>query len=151
MNTINIITLIGVILTFSGVLINSYVIWKISKAQEKEKYNRIALEKRLEIHQEAFHLTREILQGANKQNYGSFFNKYQDWWNNNCLYLGPKSRKSFFNMYFKLLVYQIEENTPEVLKEKKEFGELINITLKNLIEEIGLPWLKEEKIDLKNE
>ena len=150
MNVVEMITLGGVILTFFGVLINSVVIWKISKYQEFEKYNQVALERRLEIHQEAFRRCREIIKGANYINHGTYFNDYQDWWNKNCLYLGPKSRKSFLNMYFKLLIYQIQNNSPEVLAEKKEFGKLINETIKYLTEEIGLPWLKQDQLELKD-
>ena len=139
MDTIEFVTLSGIVLTFLGVIINSIVIWKIARNQEEEKYNQVALEKRLEIHQEAFRRCREILKGANYEKHSEYFNDYQDWWNRNCLYLGPKSRMSFLSMYFKLLLYQIEDNSPEIKKEKKEFGNLINHTIKHLTEEIGLP------------
>ena len=90
MDTIEFVTLSGIVLTFLGVIINSIVIWKIARNQEEEKYNQVALEKRLEIHQEAFRRCREILKGANYEKHSEYFNDYQDWWNRNCLYLGPK-------------------------------------------------------------
>lgn len=148
MNTVESITLFGVIFIFLGVIINSIVILKIARNQEAEKYNKVALEKRLEIHQEAFRRCREILKGANPEKHGEYFNDYQDWWNRNCLYLGSKSRKSFLSMYFKLLLYQVNDNSQDIIREKKEFGDLINKTIKYLTEEIGLPWLKEDKLEI---
>jgi len=49
-------------------------------------------------------------------------------------------------MYLGLLIYESEEDTPNTMKAKEKFGNSIDETLRLLIEEIGLPWLKEESI-----
>lgn len=147
------IAIIGASGAIIGAIISLISVWLTVRTQRaieetkiKERYKEVALEKRLEVHQEAFRRCRKILQRANKENYGKAFENYQNWWNKNCLYLGEKSRQAFLKMYLGLLIYESEEHTPNTIKAKEKFEDSINETLRLLIEEIGLPWLKEESI-----
>lgn len=60
-----------------------------------------AIDKRLQAHQEAFELWREMMtvvhQEANLT--GPIVMKCQEWWNRNCLYLEPKARDAFSLAY----------------------------------------------------
>jgi hypothetical protein len=58
-----------------------------------------ALERRLQAHQEAFALWREVLGATHTDEIGNAVLKCQDWWENNCLYLDPKVRDAFVSAY----------------------------------------------------
>ena len=58
-----------------------------------------AIDRRLQVHQEAFALWRELLGSTHSQEAGKIVMKCQDWWEKNCLYLEPKVRQAFVEAY----------------------------------------------------
>lgn len=60
-----------------------------------------AIDKRLQAHQEAFELWREMMTVAHQEAdlTGPTVMKCQAWWNRNCLYLEPKARDAFSLAY----------------------------------------------------
>jgi hypothetical protein len=58
-----------------------------------------ALDRRLQAHQEAFTLWREILGSVHTENIGHTVIKCQEWWEQNCLYLEPNVREAFVASY----------------------------------------------------
>ncbi len=112
-------TLAGIIGTISGILISSIVQWILFGKQQKTAFRLAALEKRLAVHQEAYILWTELLGVIHKpDNSGekhSVIIKAQDWWNRNCLYLDPISRKEFKNCYMDVSIYDCyREDTNEL-------------------------------------
>lgn len=58
-----------------------------------------ALDRRLQAHQEAFALWREVLNNTHTEGIGKVVLKCQDWWEKNCLYLEPQVREAFVAAY----------------------------------------------------
>jgi hypothetical protein len=58
-----------------------------------------ALDRRLEAHQEAFALWRELVGNVYTDEIGKTVLKCQDWWDKNCLYLEPGVRQAFIQSY----------------------------------------------------
>lgn len=67
-------------------------------AQDRQNQLRLAaLDKRLEAHQQAYFYWRKLTSNAaNKETIGLIVMDAQTWWENNCLYLDPKSREAFY-------------------------------------------------------
>jgi len=67
--------------------------------ETKKELRLAALDRRLEAHQKAFTLWRELVSVSNKKdnekNCIDHVMKCQDWWNENCLYLDAESREAF--------------------------------------------------------
>jgi hypothetical protein len=57
------------------------------------------IDRRLQTHQEAFTLWRELLGTVHTDDVGKSVLKCQTWWENNCLYLEPEVRQSFVQAY----------------------------------------------------
>ena len=70
-------------------------------AQDRENQLRLAaIEKRLMTHQEAYALWRKLIFSSTEgKDFGNIILECQTWWNNNCLFLDPKSRKAFFDSF----------------------------------------------------
>ncbi len=58
-----------------------------------------ALEKRLEVHQTAFVLWRNLYGSIHSENIGSSVIKCQEFWEQNCVYLEPNVREAFVAAY----------------------------------------------------
>lgn len=58
-----------------------------------------AIDRRLQAHQEAFTLWREVVANAYSDEIGKTVLKCQKWWEENCLYLEPEVREAFVQSY----------------------------------------------------
>jgi hypothetical protein len=58
-----------------------------------------ALDRRLQAHQEAFTLWREVMAAAHTDEIGKVVLKCQDWWEKNCIYLEAPVREQFVSAY----------------------------------------------------
>ena len=65
----------------------------------KHQLRLAAIDRRLEAHQEAFTLWRELLAHTHTEEVGKAVIKCQDWWEKNCLYLEPNVREAFSDAY----------------------------------------------------
>jgi len=78
-------------------------------------------ERRLEAHQQAHALWRELLANVhNEDSIGEIVLKCQSWWENNCLYLEPKARESFRRSFMCALDHShfVKNRTnPELVKQ----------------------------------
>ena len=54
-----------------------------------------AVDKRLQVHQEAFTLWRKMLEFAYDDEVGKVVLEAQAWWEQNCIYLEPEARQAF--------------------------------------------------------
>jgi hypothetical protein len=71
----------------------------IEEAKAKHQLRMAALDRRLQAHQEAFTLWRDLLAVIYKPEVGDVVLKCQKWWEANCLYLEPRVRDAFVVAY----------------------------------------------------
>lgn len=67
----------------------------IEEFKARHSFKMTAIEKRLQVHQEAYTLWRKLLFSLNANNVDQVVEECQTWWNENCLFLSPESRKTF--------------------------------------------------------
>ena len=143
-------------------IITTFVQWRIAKkdreSKEKERYDKFrlaALEKRLEIHQEAFYRWSKIIylrfeEDPAKKN---FLFDCQEWYYKNCLYLETNSRLEFIRCVNNVFEYKnYWENWRNSIRGSKEY-ENANTLLKDIfaqIQKTGEIIAKGIDIDFKN-
>lgn len=71
----------------------------LEELRARNQLRMAALDRRLEAHQEAFTLWRELLGAVHSDKVGDVVLKCQTWWERNCLYLSPLVRESFSDAY----------------------------------------------------
>lgn len=71
----------------------------LEELKAKHQLRLAAIDRRLEAHQEAFTLWRELLARTHTEEAGKAVMKCQDWWDKNCLYLEPNVREAFSVAY----------------------------------------------------
>jgi len=71
----------------------------IEETKAKHQLRLAALDHRLQAHQEAFTLWRELLGSIHTEKIGKVVLTCQEWWEKNCLYLEPKVRDAFVAAY----------------------------------------------------
>jgi hypothetical protein len=71
----------------------------IEELKARHQLRLAAIDRRLQAHQEAFTLWREIMAMVHTENIGTTTLKCQDWWEKNCIYLEPTIREGFINAY----------------------------------------------------
>jgi hypothetical protein len=77
---------------------NQYVML-VEELKAKHQLRLAAVERRLQAHQEAFTLWRNLLSTIHTEDVRSEASKCSEWWNKNCLYLEPTAREAFANAY----------------------------------------------------
>jgi len=109
-----------------------------------------ALDQRLEKHQEAFTLWRNLLFSLrDEEKIGAAIDESQKWWDKNCLYLSDKARSAFHTAFILAVDFR---NLPMADSETiKEWFEKINEAGKKIVEAVNLPPLSEDKIKPMNE
>jgi hypothetical protein len=91
----------------------------IEEARGKQQLRLAAIDRRLHAHQEAFALWRKLLSSVHNDSIGQVVLECQEWWNNNCLYLGPEARASFNTAYrcaFNHRDFLQDRTNPELVK-----------------------------------
>jgi hypothetical protein len=58
-----------------------------------------AIDRRLQVHQEAYLLWRKLIAHANSEKNWDVVMECQSWWSQNCLYLGGQARAAFRDAY----------------------------------------------------
>lgn len=87
----------------------------------KNQLRMAALDKRLQAHQEAFSLWRELFSSVHGSEVGEVVAKCQDWWTNNCLYLEPEARDAFNLAFFSAHHHASLLNSGDVKLIKENF------------------------------
>lgn len=89
--------LIGAAVTMESQLRNSQL-------DRQHQLRMAALDKRLQVHQEAYALWRKLLANVyNSDTIGDIVMECQEWWDQNCLYLTSEARVSFRKAYVRAL------------------------------------------------
>jgi hypothetical protein len=71
----------------------------LEELKAKHQLRLAALDRRLQAHQEAFTLWREVFGSVHTDQIGKTVLKCQEWWERNCLYLDPNVREAFVASY----------------------------------------------------
>ena len=71
----------------------------LHQLQSRQQLRMAALEKRLQVHQEAYTLWRKLRSNVSSPNLDSIVLECQQWWESNCLYLDPDARATFARAY----------------------------------------------------
>ena len=71
----------------------------IEQNRGKQQLRLAAIDRRLQAHQEAFTLWRKLLSSVHTDTVAKVVLECQEWWDNNCLYLGAEARAAFNTAY----------------------------------------------------
>jgi hypothetical protein len=132
----------------------------IEESKARHLLRMAALDRRLQAHQEAFSLWREVLGAAHSDAIREVVIKCQEWWEHNCLYLEPNVRDAFVAAYSAAHSYQAYVQAgadtnharetwnviikfPNILFEAIQLPPLSNVESKALIPDEGQSWHKE--------
>jgi len=117
----------------------------VENLKGRHQLRMAAVDRRLQAHQEAFTLWREILSTVHTEEIGKTVQKCQTWWEQNCVYLESKVRVGFLDAYSashghsKMLQGRVDA------KEIKENWSRITKFPDILFQEVELPSLTERE------
>ena len=123
----------------------------IKHTEHKQQLRMAALERRLQAHQEAYTLWREMLSSLHNENNFETVLKCQEWYNNNCLYLDSESRQAFRDGYSAM------SHHPDLLQARTEAEAVkdnfytITSVGEILVRGVELPSLGEQETELVSE
>jgi hypothetical protein len=132
-------TVVGV---FVGFGINEYRY----RRERKERYQVMTFEKRLTAHQKAFYWCNKLNEALNsndKDRIHNTANRAQEWWNGNCLYLDPASRKNMIGLMNLSHMYaqRFNSTNPVVAQAIGTVWERLQETAKAISDGIGVEYL----------
>lgn len=99
--------------------IRSQYLLIVEELKARHQLRLAAVDRRLEVHQQAFVLWRKVLAAMNTEDVGKVVIECQNWWEQNCIYLEPKVREAFVvayssaNMHRSLVINLAEESELE--------------------------------------
>lgn len=129
-------------------IITTFVQWRIAKKdrelREKERYDKFrlaALDKRLDIHQEAYYRWSKMIHLRFKEDVDNILLGSVEWYNKNCLFLDSKSRIEFLRCTENVLNYKTtwriwQDSAQHNLKEKEDYSNELK-TMFNQIRNTG--------------
>jgi hypothetical protein len=115
----------------------------IEQFKARHQLRMAALDRRLQAHQEAFELWRELLGAAHTDGIGKVVMKCQSWWEKNCLYLEPKVREAFVAAYSAAHMHRALIQGRADSKDIRESWDTITRFPNTIFEAIQLPALTE--------
>lgn len=144
------------VFAFVGVLLGSLITgvtsWLAARENRKLQWALAALDKRLEVHQEAYTEWKKIMGAVcGGEDIFNTVQKGERWWNNNCLYLDAASRRAFRDCLLLVHKYRdcLEETHHEQFRQDKpDVWERIMKPGKTLQAGVGLPGLGELELGL---
>jgi hypothetical protein len=117
----------------------------LEELKSRHQLRIAAIDKRLEVHQEAFTLWHELLSKTHTEEVGECVMKCQKWWINNCLYLEPEVREAFSTAYHSASAHQGFVQSKNVELIKQNFASIMN-TGQIIVEAVKLPRLTEAEL-----
>jgi hypothetical protein len=96
------------------------------------------------VHQEAYALWRKLIfTSSEDKDFGNVVLECQSWWNDNCLFLDPRSRKAFFD------AFMVASDRPVLLRNRdasalKENFETMAKAGEVLVKSVSLPTIADE-------
>jgi hypothetical protein len=80
--------------------VKSFYTNALEDLRSRQQLRMVAVEKRLEAHQQAYTLWRKLWSSEHSNDIISVVLECQEWWKHNCLYLAPPAREAFVQAYF---------------------------------------------------
>lgn len=112
-----------------------------------------AIERRLQAHQEAFALWRDLLGVYHDPKGVSVVIKAQTWWNNNCLYLEPDARQALVDAWSIVSLYSADgrsgELDPHAAAQIKQDFKDFHSAGDRILKAVALPPLAEREVSPK--
>ena len=141
--------LIGLTGAVFGALLATITQILLSRRQWREQLRVAALEKRLATHQEAYVLCHKLRCNVwnRTQERGELQRQFGDWWVQNCLYLGPRSRQALDLFSYQFAMLNPEDPSTSMDKVKVFLEKFYRPALAALTEEVALPPLNEHETD----
>lgn len=115
----------------------------IEQLKARNQLRMAALDRRLQSHQEAFELWRELLGAVHTDGIGKVVMKCQSWWERNCLYLEPMVREAFVAAYSSAHTHHALVRGRADNKDIRESWDTITRFPNTIFEAIQLPALTE--------
>ena len=99
----------------------------IEQSSRKHQLRMAAIEKRLEAHQKAYALWRNLLPNIfNGEKIAALEQECKEWWNNNCLYLEPDAREAFIKAYISAGMHKEIRDSHDTVETKRNWAEIIS-------------------------
>jgi hypothetical protein len=83
-------------------------------SQRRHQLSMAALDKRLQVHQTAYSLWRQMMFHATEENSSAFFERCQTWWEKHCLYLSEDAENAFMAALHMARMYKQTNGAREV-------------------------------------
>lgn len=135
--------LVGVII---GTLVGELSRIFVADADRRLQLRLVALDKRLEAHQEAYRLWRKLLHNVHEpQEIGTVVMECQEWWDAHCLYLDPDARKAF-NLAYSTAAdhHSLVETRQSADTVRKSWADIVHAG-EVIVRSIALPTIGEDK------
>lgn len=109
----------------------------------------VAADRRLQAHQEAYTLWDKLMITVHKDENDAQIAAYacQEWYNKNCIFLGPRSRDAFMRAYFAAPKHPELKRSRDQESVEKNWAILI-APLDILFEEVALPPMSHDVLDM---
>jgi len=125
-----------------GLIATSSQAW-VSVQNRQNQLRLAAIEKRLQAHQKAYTLWRKLIWSLNdEKKLGDAVLECQAWWENNCLYLDPDSRKAFVQAYLNAVDHPVYLRARDAAGIK-QIREIIDNAGKSIVMGVALPTIGE--------
>jgi hypothetical protein len=123
----------------------------LEQARGQQQLRLAALDKRLQAHQEAFALWREMIISIHTEENTATVMKCQKWYNNNCLYLDANSRDAFQIAYTAMSAHPSHLSARSSADEIKDNFSRITGAGEIIVSSAELPPLGERESELLSE
>lgn len=136
------------ILTLAGVVIGAGAALLAQIISRRQALQLTAAERRLQAQQEAFALWWKLaVSRRDSEKRKSATEECERFWNENCLYLGRKTRKAFRDTLIDLVMFNLDDPKPA---ELKELNVKIEMVFRTIMSDAELPELTESLVDVRN-
>ena len=111
----------------------------IEQSSRKHQLRMAAIDKRLEAHQEAYALWRNLIPNIfNDEKIAALEQECKEWWNNNCLYLEPDAREAFITSYISASMHKEIRDSKDTVETKRNWTAIISAG-EVLVKSVELP------------
>lgn len=117
----------------------------LEELRGKHQLKMAAIDKRLEVHQQAYFLWRKLLFKVDSDEISDVVEECQSWWVKHCLYLSPEAREAFYNAYIAAFNHKSFTKGYIDVKSIKENLETIKYAGDLIVSGVELPTLGERE------
>ena len=123
-----------------GTIVGAVITWLVAREQQTTQFRLAALDRRLLAHQKAYTLClkmKKYVADSLGGDRSKTQQECQDWFQDNCLFLGPKSMPAFDQLLNEYAGYPSEPDTKT--KFKDFLDQYWRPTVKHIAGEVALP------------